>query len=256
MKKLVIIMFALLFLMSCAAMPEESTVQDTSNTTEDAKEEKPSGTPEEQKDPFEESPLSLASVTIESPTKDLQGTWVMYPGGNVPDNVLVVFDRTGANHKAVYENKEGELLTSVVYLDGGKITQLYISGLANYTFLKHQWNSTGTLSIYYTDKNTGKETAHSLRKYSDSFLNEGAYEDISSIHGLWVNEDKTKGLRFLPDGVLWVYSGIGSEKCKWKDSDGNSIAVLDSFGFSEKVPFARIGDNLLIYDGEKYYKAD
>ena len=256
MKKLVIIMFALLFLISCAAMPEESTVQDTSNTTEDAKEEKPSGTPEEQKDPFEESPLSLVSVTVESPTNDLQGTWVMYPGGNVPDNVLVVFDRTGANHKAVYENKEGELLTSVVYLDGDKITQLYISGLANYTFLKHQWNSTGTLSIYYTDKNTGKETAHSLRKYSDSFLDEGAYEDISSIHGLWVNEDKTKGLRFLPDGVLWVYSGVGSEKCKWKDSDGNSIAVLDSFGFSEKVPFARIGDNLLVYDGEKYYKAD
>ena len=256
MKKLVIIIFALLFLISCAAMPEGSTVQDTSNATEDAKEEKPSGTPEEQKDPFEESPLSLVSVTVESPTKDLQGTWVMYPGGNVPDNVLVVFDRTGANHKAVYENKEGELLTSVVYLDGDKITQLYISGLANYTFLKHQWNSTGTLSIYYTDKNTGKETAHSLRKYSDSFLDEGAYEDISSIHGLWVNEDKTKGLRFLPDGILWVYSGIDSEKCKWKDSDGNSIAVLDSFGFSEKVPFARIGDNLLVYDGEKYYKAD
>ena len=255
MKKLVIIIFALLFLISCAAMPEGSTVQDTSNATEDAKEEKPSGTPEEQKDPFEESPLSLVSVTVESPTKDLQGTWVMYPGGNVPDNVLVMFDRTGANHKAVYENKEGELLTSVVYLDGDKITQLYISGLANYTFLKHQWNSTGTLSIYYTDKNTGKETAHSLRKYSDSFLDEGAYKDISSIHGLWVNEDKTKGLRFLPDGVLWVYSGIGSEKCKWKDSDGNSIAVLDSFGFSEKVPFARIGDNLLVYDGEKYYKA-
>ena len=255
MKKLVIIIFALLFLISCAAMPEGSTVQDTSNATEDAKEEKPSGTPEEQKDPFEESPLSLVSVTVESPTKDLQGTWVMYPGGNVPDNVLVMFDRTGANHKAVYENKEGELLTSVVYLDGDKITQLYISGLANYTFLKHQWNSTGTLSIYYTDKNTGKETAHSLRKYSDSLLDEGAYEDISSIHGLWVNEDKTKGLRFLPDGVLWVYSGIGSEKCKWKDSDGNSIAVLDSFGFSEKVPFARIGDNLLVYDGEKYYKA-
>ena len=256
MKKLVIIIFALLFLISCAAMPEGSTVQDTSNATEDAKEEKPSGTPEEQKDPFEESPLSLVSVTVESPTKDLQGTWVMYPGGNVPDNVLVMFDRTGANHKVVYENKEGELLTSVVYLDGDKITQLYISGLANYTFLKHQWNSTGTLSIYYTDKNTGKETAHSLRKYSDSFLDEGAYEDISSIHGLWVNEDKTKGLRFLPDGVLWVYSGIGSEKCKWKDSDGNSIAVLDSFGFSEKVPFARIGDNLLVYNGEKYYKAD
>lgn len=255
MKKLVIIIFALLFLISCAAMPEGSTVQDTSNATEDAKEEKPSGTPEEQKDPFEESPLSLVSVTVESPTKDLQGTWVMYPGGNVPDNVLVMFDRTGANHKAVYENKEGELLTSVVYLDGDKITQLYISGLANYTFLKHQWNSTGTLSIYYTDKNTGKETAHSLRKYSDSLLDEGAYEDISSIHGLWVKEDKTKGLRFLPDGVLWVYSGIGSEKCKWKDSDGNSIAVLDSFGFSEKVPFARIGDNLLVYDGEKYYKA-
>ena len=256
MKTLVIIMFVLLSLMSCAAMPEESTVQDTSNATEDTKEEKPSETPEEQKDPFEESPLSLVSVTVESPTKDLQGTWVMYPGGNVPDNVLVVFDRTGANHKAVYENKEGELLTSVVYLDGDKITQLYISGLANYTFLKHQWNSTGTLSIYYTDKNTGKETAHSLRKYSDSFLDEGAYEDTSSIHGLWVNEDKTKGLRFLPDGVLWVYSGVGSEKCKWKDSDGNSIAVLDSFGFSEKVPFARIGDNLLVYDGEKYYKAD
>ena len=255
MKKLVIIIFALLFLISCAAMPEGSTVQDTSNATEDAKEEKPSGTPEEQKDPFEESPLSLVSVTVESPTKDLQGTWVMYPGGNVPDNVLVMFDRTGANHKVVYENKEGELLTSVVYLDGDKITQLYISGLANYTFLKHQWNSTGTLSIYYTDKNTGKETAHSLRKYSDSLLDEGAYEDISSIHGLWVNEDKTKGLRFLPDGVLWVYSGIGSEKCKWKDSDGNSIVVLDSFGFSEKVPFARIGDNLLVYDGEKYYKA-
>ena len=256
MKKLVIIIFALLFLISCAAMPEGSTVQDTSNATEDAKEEKPSGTPEEQKDPFEESPLSLVSVTVESPTKDLQGTWVMYPGGNVPDNVLVVFDRTKANYKAAYENKEGELLTSVVYLDGDKITQLYISGLANYTFLKHQWNSTGTLSIYYTDKNTGKETAHSLRKYSDSFLDEGSYEDISSIHGLWVNEDKTKGLRFLPDGVLWVYSGVGSEKCKWKDSDGNSIAVLDSFGFSEKVPFARIGDNLLVYDGEKYYKAD
>ena len=256
MKKLVIIIFALLFLISCAAMPEGSTVQDTSNVTEDAKEEKPYGTPEEQKDPFEESPLSMVSVTVESPTKDLQGTWVMYPGGNVPDNVLVVFDRTGANHKAVYENKEGELLTSVVYLDGDKITQLYISGLANYTFLKHQWNSTGTLSIYYTDKNTGKETAHSLRKYYDSFLDEGAYKDISSIHGLWVNEDKTNGLRFLPDGVLWVYSGIGSEKCKWKDSDGNSIAVLDSFGFSEKVPFARIGDNLLVYDGEKYYKAD
>lgn len=256
MKKLVIIIFALLFLISCAAIPEESTVHDTSNATEDAKEEKPSETQEEQKDPFEESPLSLVSVTVESPTKDLQGTWVMYPGGNVPDNVLVVFDRTGANHKAVYENKEGELLTSVVYLDGDKITQLYISGLANYTFLKHQWNSTGTLSIYYTDKNTGKETAHSLRKYSDSLLDEGAYEDISSIHGLWVNEDKTKGLRFLPDGVLWVYSGVGSEKCKWKDSDGNSIAVLDSFGFSEKVPFARIGDNLLVYDGEKYYKAD
>ena len=256
MKKLVIIIFALLFLISCAAMPEGSTVQDTSNATEDAKEEKPSGTPEEQKDPFEESPLSLVSVTVESPTKDLQGTWVMYPGGNVPDNVLVMFDRTGANHKVVYENKEGELLTSVVYLDGDKITQLYISGLANYTFLKHQWNSTGTLSIYYTDKNTGKETAHSLRKYSDSFLDEGAYEDISSIHGLWVNEDKTKGLRFLPDGILWVYSGIDSEKCKWKDSDGNSIAVLDSFGFSEKVPFARIGDNLLVYNGEKYYKAD
>ena len=117
-------------------------------------------------------------------------------------------------------------------------------------------NETGTLSIYYTDKNTGKETAHSLRKYSDSFLYECAYEDISSIHGLWVNEDKTKGLRFLPDGILWVYSGIDSEKCKWKDSDGNSIAMLDSFGFSEKVPFARIGDNLLVYDGEKYYKAD
>ena len=256
MKKLVIIIFALLFLMSCAAMPEESTVHDTSNATENTKEEKPSETPEEQKDPFEESPLSLVSVTVESPTKDLQGTWVMYPGGNVPDNVLVVFDRTKANYKAAYENKEGELLTSVVYLDGDKITQLYISGLANYTFLKHQWNSTGTLSIYYTDKNTGKETAHSLRKYSDSFLDEGAYEDISSIHGLWVNEDKTKGLRFLPDGILWVYSGIDSEKCKWKDSDGNSIAVLDSFGFSEKVPFARIGDNLLVYDGEKYYKAD
>ena len=256
MKKLVIIIFALLFLISCAAMPEESTVQDTSNATEDTKEEKPSETPEEQKDPCEESPLSLVSVTVESPTKDLQGTWVMYPGGNVPDNVLVVFDRTKANYKAAYENKEGELLTSVVYLDGDKITQLYISGRANYTFLKQQWNSTGTLSIYYTDKNTGKETAHSLRKYSDSFLDEGAYEDISSIHGLWVNEDKTKGLRFLPDGILWVYSGIDSEKCKWKDSDGNSIAVLDSFGFSEKVPFARIGDNLLVYDGEKYYKAD
>ena len=39
MKKLVIIMFALLFLMSCAAMPEESTVQDTSNATEDTKED-------------------------------------------------------------------------------------------------------------------------------------------------------------------------------------------------------------------------
>ena len=113
MKKLVIIIFALLFLISCAAIPEESTVHDTSNATEDAKEEKPSEIPEEQKDPFEESPLSLVSVTVESPTKDLQGTWVMYSGGNVPDNVLVVFDRTGANHKAVYENKEGELLWEI-----------------------------------------------------------------------------------------------------------------------------------------------
>ena len=256
MKKLVIIMFALLFLMSCAAIPEKSTVQDTNSATEDTKEEKPSVIPEEQKDPFEENPLSLVSVTVESPTKDLQGTWVLYPGGNVSDNVLVVFDHAEANHKAAYENKEGELLSSVVYLNGDKIVQLYISGLANYTFLKHQWNPTGTLSIYYTDKNTGKETAHSLRKYSDSFLDEGAYEDISSIYGLWANEDRTKGLRFLPDGVLWVYSGNDSEKCKWKDSDGNGIVVLDSLGFSEKVPFAKIGDNLLVYDGEKYYKAD
>lgn len=250
MKKLFILLLVMFVLASCAPENKTPTVE-----TPPSQEETPV-TPETPKEPFEESPLSSVVVTTENPTKTLQGTWLMYTGGNITDNLIVSFDYSGENHKAVYADKEGNLLGTMMDVKEDKITQIYISGLANYTFLNHKWNSTGTLSVYYTDSHTGRQTIHNLLKYSDSFIDEAAYDDATIIHGLWVNSDKSKGLRFLPDDILWTYSGNSSEKCRWKDSDGNTISVVDSFGFSEKVPFAKIGDNLLIYKGEKYYKID
>ncbi|MGN5455785.1 MAG: hypothetical protein ACI4XN_07330 [Candidatus Kurthia intestinigallinarum] len=211
---------------------------------------------EEEKDPYETSPLSSVSVTPDTTTQTLQGTWLMYSGGNVSDNLILCFDSSDEKHKVVYADKTGGFIGNQISISSTQIVQIWLSGMADYIVPSYSWDSKGFLNIAYVDKNTGKTYRHSLVKYSDSFIDETAFEDTSLLYGLWVNADKTKGLRFLSDGTLWIYKGNSSEKCKWKDSDGNALAVMDSFGFSEKVPFTKIGDNLFVYKGEKYFKAE
>ncbi|MGN1190937.1 MAG: hypothetical protein ACI4SL_11155 [Candidatus Ornithospirochaeta sp.] len=197
------------------------------------------------------------SVTPEIPVQDLQGTWRMNTGGNITDRLLICLDYDDeVKHSAAYAEKVGQLMTTMSLIENSVIYQLYISGYVNYVPLAYRWNSDGSLTVTYTDKNTGNKTVHSMYKYSDSFIDEDAFENPSLLYGLWVTADKGKGLRFLDDGVLWVYKGNGSEKCRWRDSDGNALVIVDSFGFSEKVPVAKIGENLLIYNGKKYYKVD
>lgn len=245
--------FALVFLSIISCTP---TVQSPNEPPQQTEETKPAE-PETPSDPCKESPLSSVSITQEKITaKDFQGTWLMYPGGTIEDKLILYFDSTGKQHKVVYSDKEGDFITNQISITSTQIVQIYLSGMANYIVLSFTWYADDELDLKYYDKNTGRTYRHSLVKYSDSFIDETAFEDTSLLYGLWVNADKTKGLRFLSDGTLWIYKGNSSEKCKWKDSDGNALAVMDSFGFSEKVPFTKIGDNLLVYKGEKYFKAE
>lgn len=245
--------FALVLLSIVSCTP---AVQSPNEPPQQTEETKPAE-PETPSDPCKESPLSSVSITHEKITaKDFQGTWLMYPGGTIEDKLILCFDSTGKQHKVVYSDKEGDFITNQISITSTQIVQIYLSGMANYIVPSFTWYADDELDLKYYDKNTGKTYRHSLVKYSDSFIDETAFEDTSLLYGLWVNADKTKGLRFLSDGTLWIYKGNSSEKCKWKDSDGNVLAVMDSFGFSEKVPFTKIGDNLLVYKGEKYFKAE
>lgn len=254
MKHFFVMLLVLMLLVSCSA-PESSNVPSTTNPSTPVPPEKEE--PEKVKDPNEDSPLSSVSITQEKITaRDLQGTWLMYSGGNIEDKLILCFDSTDKQHKVVYSDKEGSFITNQIFITSTQIAQIYLSGMANYIVPSFTWYTDDELDLRYYDNNTGKTYRHSLAKYSDSFIDETAFEDSSLLYGLWVNADKTKGLRFLSDGTLWVYKGNSSEKCKWKDSDGNALAVMDSFGFSEKVPFVKIGDNMIVYNGERYYKAD
>lgn len=245
--------FALVLLSIVSCTP---AVQSPNEPPQQTEETKPAE-PETPSDPCKESPLSSVSITQEKITaRDLQGTWLMYPGGTIEDKLILCFDSTGKQHKVAYSDKEGDFITNQISITSTQIVQIYLSGMANYIVPSFTWYADDELDLKYYDKNTGKTYRHSLVKYSDSFIDETAFEDTSLLYGLWVNADKTKGLRFLSDGTLWIYKGNSSEKCKWKDSDGNALAVMDSFGFSEKVPFTKIGKNLLLYKGEKYFKAE
>ena len=245
--------FALVLLSIISCTP---AVQSPNEPPQQTEETKPAE-PETPSDPCKESPLSSVSITQEKITaKDFQGTWLMYPGGTIEDKLILCFDSTGKQHKVAYSDKEGDFITNQISITSTQIVQIYLSGMANYIVPSFTWYADDELDLKYYDKNTGKTYRHSLVKYSDSFIDETAFEDTSLLYGLWVNADKTKGLRFLSDGTLWIYKGNSSEKCKWKDSDGNALAVMDSFDFSEKVPFTKIGDNLLVYKGEKYFKAE
>ena len=245
--------FALVLLSIVSCTP---AVQSPNEPPQQTEETKPAE-PETPSDPCKESPLSSVSITQEKITaRDLQGTWLMYPGGTIEDKLILCFDSTGKQHKVAYSDKEGDFITNQISITSTQIVQIYLSGMANYIVPSFTWYADDELDLKYYDKNTGKTYRHSLVKYSDSFIDETAFEDTSLLYGLWVNADKTKGIRFLSDGTLWIYKGNSSEKCKWKDSDGNALAVMDSFGFSEKVPFTKIGKNLLLYKGEKYFKAE
>lgn len=244
MKKTFIFLFAVLSLMvSCTPENKQPTV------------EVPPKEEEIVKDPYEESPLGSISVTPDIVTKDLHGTWLMGTGGNITDKLIICLDEDGV-HKAVHAEKEGQLLLTMTTISNQVIYQLWISDYVQYEPLAYAWNGPDSIKATYTDKNTGNKTSHSMYKYSDSFIDETAFDDASALHGLWVDAGKSKGLRFLPDGVLLIYKGNSSEKCKWKDGDENALLVMDSFGFSEKVPFVKIGDNMLVYKGEKYYRTE
>ena len=244
--------FALVLLSIISCTPAVQSPNEPPQQTEEIKPTEP----ETPSDPCKESPLSSVSITQEKITaKDFQGTWLMYPGGTIEDKLILYFDSTNKQHKVVYSDKEGDFITNQISITSTQIVQIYLSGMANYIVPSFTWYADDELDLKYYDKNTGRTYRHSLVKYSDSFIDETAFEDTSLLYGLWVNADKTKGIRFLSDGTLWIYKGNSSEKCKWKDSDGNALAVIDSFGFSEKVPFTKIGDNLLVYKGEKYFKA-
>lgn len=244
MKKLIFILFALLFLVSC--MPESKVPSS----------EVPPNSEIPQKDPYEESPLSSVTVEIDKPTKNIQGTWLMLTGGYVSDNLFLCFDYTSEFHPAVYAEKCGDLISNLTAASENQIIgQIWISGLADYRYIKYTWEADDDLDLRCYEPSTGKTYRHAMYKYSDSYIDGDAYDDTTLIYGLWVNEDRSSGVRFLSDGTLWIYKGESSEKCKWKDSDGNALYVMDSLGFSEKIPFVKIGENILVYNGEKLFKA-
>ena len=235
----IILMTTLLF--ACA----QPTVAEDPKTSPE-----PSVPVEPSTDPYEESPLSTASLAENSVSKTLYGTFAFTDtlGDTGPFLMstadgkawAVKRDDISAPYKGFFEYVDDYLL------------RLFIDGVVNDNYAKYVWKNDKTVNSINYPEETNLAT---WVKVSDSTIDLEAYEDSSKLHGLWINGNRSKGYRFFPGGVMWSYSGDSSDQGKWKCQGNNALYMMDSIGFTETKPFALVGTDVLILNGVLYYKA-
>ena len=201
-------------------------------------------------DPYEESPLSTASLAENSMSKTLYGTFAFTD--TLGDTGPFLMSTTDGKAWAVKRDDISAPYTGFFEYVNDYLFRLFIDGVVNDNYAKYVWKNDKTInSINYPDE-TNLAT---WIKLSDSTIDLEAYEDSSKLHGLWINGNRSKGYRFLPGGIMWSYSGSSSDHGKWKCPGNNALYMMDSIGFTETKPFALVGTDVLILNGVLYYKA-
>ena len=236
---IILLMAALLF--ACA----QPTVTEDSKTSPEL-----SVPVEPSPDPYEESPLSTASLAENSVSKTLYGTFAFTD--TLGDTGPFLMSTTDGKAWAVKRDDISAPYTGYFKYIDKDFLQLYIEGVVDYSHAQYAWVDDRTIrSIDYP----GAINLATWLKISDSTIDLESYEDSSKLYGLWINENRTKGYRFLPGGVMWSYSGDSSDQGKWKCPGNNALYMMDSIGFTETKPFALVGTDVLILNGVLYYKA-
>ena len=241
----ILLMTALLFACAQPTVTEDpKTSPGTSTPVE------PSVPVEPSPDPYEESPLSTASLAENSVSKTLYGTFAFTDTlGDTGPFLMSTAD--GKAWAAKRDDISAPYTGYFKYIDS-QFLQLFIDGVVDYSHAQYVWDNSRTIrSIDYP----GATNLATWIKLSDSTIDLEAYEDSSKLHGLWINGNRSKGYRFLPGGVMWSYSGDSSDHGKWKCPGNNALYMMDSIGFTETQPFALVGTDVLILNGVLYYKA-
>ena len=235
----IILMATLLF--ACA----QPTVAEDSKTSPE-----PSVPVEPSTDPYEESPLSTASLAENSVSKTLYGTFAFTD--TLGDTGPFLMSTADGKAWAVKRDDISAPYTGFFEYVNDYLLRLFIDGVVNDNYAKYVWKNDKTVNSINYPEETNLAT---WVKVSDSTIDLEAYEDSSKLHGLWINGNRSKGYRFFPGGVMWSYSGDFSDQGKWKCQGNNALYMMDSIGFTETKPFALVGTDVLILNGVLYYKA-
>lgn len=241
----ILLMAALLF--ACA---QPTVTEDPKTSPGTSAPVEPSVPVEPSPDPYEESPLSTASLAENSVSKTLYGTFAFTD--TLGDTGPFLLSTIDGKAWAVKRNDISAPYTGYFKYIDSKFLQLFVDGVVDHGHAQYVWKNDRTINSLDYPNALNPAT---WIKLSDDTIDLEAYEDSSKLHGLWINGNRTKGYRFLPGGVMWSYSGESSDQGKWKCPGNNALYMMDSIGFTETKPFALVGTDVLILNGVLYYKA-